>query len=830
MNGTISSTTVAEKVRKTRVSKACNFCRKRKVKCDGAQPCSNCVHSDNKVCEYPINCRKPRQRKQDHGQSVQRLERRLGNLETLIMRLTSKLDPSNEDRNLLSIDDGSDDSSTSDQSDNEAIDSGVKSEEKSVSLKSDTTPAETAEPGSFKNGTTQPQQPQQPQKVIFMEQYFGMHSLFNIFSQKSIEWMAQLLGPEDSSYVRPLEALAYVFKRCKEPPQTLLYGGPQGGAEQLIRIQKGKPMEDPQLVYELLENYETIFMVGYLCDLKQIRAMFDQLFNPRGSKKRPSVPELLVMNVALLLCISREQDIKRQRHSKSHLSRKARPALDKLSLLDLQRMQDAYTSNALFYYSRVVLFNEGIIAVQGILLLAMYIETCWTTSKTNYIMISVAVRLAQEVGLHRFESFEFLSDDEKQQRRRLWWFCQYYDMELCYRAGRPPLVNYLDVSTFSESDYGSFQYDIPKEFMSCTHWSQMAEEIRAAPDDCIYQCGSHFLMQLTKIRAKSYNVLFSASAEHKSFFTISQTLTGLNQELVDVCNSIPAMVRPLFYDHADFDSRSREIFLKLSDTSRDNLLTLQLTYFIHLMTINRLPFQIDYPDHDQFCSESMIFRELHTKSARTILHLMRKLDRATASPSCVKWLSYYPFAAYLSLIRTCLHRPAHTDTYLDLRLLIDISMNFFSYFKNVEETSGINRFEPLSREAATDGVSRILLRIAVRYFEKVTSYNLRAEVAGLEDHLESVTKTFPDLRNAEDTEVFRFIFGEDRLNWEAQTAKETSSSSGSAPDTFQGKEDSKDIPANYGVFFDSVLNNPFLEPSYSPMNNLPNFFFDNNLG
>ena len=132
------------------------------------------------------------------------------------------------------------------------------------------------------------------------------------------------------------------------------------------------------------------------------------------------MPELLVMNVALLLCISREQDIRRQRHSKSHLSRKVRPALDKLTLLDLQRMQDA----------------------------------CWTTSKTNYIMISVAVRLAQEVGLHRFESFEFLSENERNQRRRLWWFCQYFDMELCYRAGRPPLVNYLDVSTFSENDYG----------------------------------------------------------------------------------------------------------------------------------------------------------------------------------------------------------------------------------------------------------------------------------------------------------------------------------------------------------------------------------------
>jgi hypothetical protein len=184
----------------------------------------------------------------------------------------------------------------------------------------------------------------------------------------------------------------------------------------------------------------------------------------------------------------------------------------------------------------------------------------------------------------------------------------------------------------------------------------------------------------------------------------------------------------------------------------------------------------------------------------------------------------------MSMIRTCLNRPAHTDTYLDLKLLIDVSMNFFSYFKNVEETLGVNRFHPLSREAATDGIARILLRIVVRYVQKITSYNFMAEIDGLQDHLESVEKIFPDLRTAEDTEVFRFIFGEDRLNWEAQTAKETSSSNGSVHDTFQGKDDPKDIPTNYGLFFDSGLNNAFLESSYSPMNNLPNFFFDNNLG
>ena len=50
----IRSKTYPQKKR-TRISKACEYCRKKKVKCNGCQPCLNCLQSNNGDCEYAVN-------------------------------------------------------------------------------------------------------------------------------------------------------------------------------------------------------------------------------------------------------------------------------------------------------------------------------------------------------------------------------------------------------------------------------------------------------------------------------------------------------------------------------------------------------------------------------------------------------------------------------------------------------------------------------------------------------------------------------------------------------------------------------------------------------
>lgn len=805
-----------DKVRKTRVSKACNFCRRRKIKCDGEMPCSNCTHSENRNCEYPLTPRKPRQRKPDLNKSVELLEKRLGNLESILMRLTSKLDPSIGPVGNNYAAEASE-SSSSEASENDYMDS----ERPDDNHLTATSMSDPKHPDSVPDSRLE-------EKVIYMDQYFGAHSLFHIFSQNSIDWMNSLLGPEEHEYLAPLENIVQVFKLCKDPPPHVWDTNPKVEYEQLLKLRRGELIEDHQLVLDLLDNYDSIFLVGYFCRIEDIKTLFAKHYASSDVRKEPNMPELLLMNAALLVCISREQDVRIQCRQ-GRMKRTPGPALEKLSLLDLQRMHDRYSVYSLFYYSKVAMFSDGIMAIQGMLLLMMYIETRWTKPKTNYIIISTAVRLAQGVGLHRYESFEFLSDSEISQRRRIWWFCQYFDMELSYRTGRPPSVNYDDVSTYSDADFGANAIGGTPEFCSCTDWARMTEMVAQSPQEILYHYTSHYLMKVTKIRAKSYNILYSASAEHKSFFTILKALTTLNQEMMDIADSMPIVIRPMFYDDPYFESRCKEFLLNLNDTSRDNFLTSQFTFFIHLMTINRLPFQIDYPDHDPLGPESLKFRELQMKSARTILHLAGKLDKTKATPSCIKWLLYYPFAAYMNMIRACLHRPTHMETYLDVKLLIEVSMEYFRYF-NVNDDLGYDRFEPLSREAATDGLIRILLRIVLRYFEKTNSCNLTGTIKGLQAHLDDALKQFPDMRSAEHTEVFRFIFGEDRLNRDAQSAKESVSTNNSFDEALPTKNElvANQVP-NFAELFGNNANSSLFE-SYSPLNNLPNFFFDNNLG
>lgn len=62
--------------RRLRNSFVCSFCKRRKVRCDKANPCSLCVKYANAVCEYPKVLAKavPRKERADYGEAVMTLD------------------------------------------------------------------------------------------------------------------------------------------------------------------------------------------------------------------------------------------------------------------------------------------------------------------------------------------------------------------------------------------------------------------------------------------------------------------------------------------------------------------------------------------------------------------------------------------------------------------------------------------------------------------------------------------------------------------------------------------------------------------------------------
>ena len=43
----------------------------------------------------------------------------------------------------------------------------------------------------------------------------------------------------------------------------------------------------------------------------------------------------------------------------------------------------------------------------------------------NYTIITVTIRFAQEIGLHRAETYNNLDLEEATKRRKIWWFCYF---------------------------------------------------------------------------------------------------------------------------------------------------------------------------------------------------------------------------------------------------------------------------------------------------------------------------------------------------------------------------------------------------------------------
>lgn len=79
---------------KVRTKVACEFCRKRKIKCNGAQPCSNCVNGCRGSCTYPkrIKERRTTAKHVSNTKTVQLLNKRIGSIESVLRKIASRFD------------------------------------------------------------------------------------------------------------------------------------------------------------------------------------------------------------------------------------------------------------------------------------------------------------------------------------------------------------------------------------------------------------------------------------------------------------------------------------------------------------------------------------------------------------------------------------------------------------------------------------------------------------------------------------------------------------------------------------------------------------------
>lgn len=727
---------------KKRISVACDACRRKKIRCNGGYPCSNCEQSDEPDCHYKERPQRQhsapkRPRKSSARANLEVLDNRMLNLENAITNILGQLQHISQKPPIQPLR-----ARVNSLTKHESDDYSDSTELPSESLEEDEPEPVKAAPAP-KPPVPSPHQYKRTERNFLhnrkFETYFGTHSFLGIFSEKSLQWMAKQLGEENTHLLRPFSRMPLAIqKRLRLLVLRWIDSRVVLQEEKTILMELPFP-EDPAVVFGLLDAYyDRIIQCRILMLTERVRRLFEEYYNVGGHKKRRlKCSELLIMTVALIFCLCFKIDADGLSQEKLIDQRDVPVLIRNLDTDQARKLQEDFLDNAIFYYHRICLMSDGIETIEGILLLIMYVETSWLISKVSFVLSSVAIRYAQEAGLHRAEAYDFYPQEERDRRRKIWWYCHFFDMEIAFRTGKPPMINPLDVSNHFGPDVDITPFSVflplnrfPSQILS-NHLEQPKTQhyfdFLNADEQLVYH--HYFFTLLTRLRSRSYKLLFMASAKIDSFDTLSQTLDELNSEMFELRDYMPDDCKPYFYNHPSFKAPD------VRTTKDDSDLAVQLSYFLHLMVINRLPSLVD-SDHSDNDQRSVNYRNLSLDSARTILIAVKGFT-SRSSLTFYQWLLFFPLSAFLNLAVSVINHPTSPDAPKDIELLISSSNDFFSI-----------DIEAHSRHSESELVSlmiKMILRVTIVIFETKSGNKIFANNEALRKDLESLKDRYPEL-------------------------------------------------------------------------------------
>lgn len=778
---------------KKRIRVACDTCRRKKIKCNGGYPCSNCLQANEPDCHYkerpkkdPNTTKKPK--RASTIKTLEQLDSRMQKLESSISLIASQLlsivpsssasgihpitrkpemasdqefdseDDDDANENDDNDDDDDDDEEEEDDDDDDFFDDNNNSSTSSPTYhdnypnkkpKKNSTANSTNDANDKNDSRDSKKEPAAKRKVPKnllhnrkFETHFGNHSFLGIFSQKSLRWILQSLGTEHYDIIAPFFKFPFAIQRKMKNSIGRWVEVPTLSEADRTRLETPFP-ETPELAFALLDTYyERIVQCRVLLPTPRIRDLFERYYGFKGDRKRVVKPsELLIMTVALAFCLCCK--VESDNRPVDSLGKLEIPevikSLDAKTALDLQ---NTYLDNAIYYYHKISIISEGIETIEAILFLVMYVEISWFSSHVNFVLTSVAIRYAQELGFHRAEAYEGLSEEESTRRRKIWWYCYYFDLEICFRSGKPPVINASDVSNHfgPEVHLSPFSVISPDSMVptSLLNDHLTFPEVKSsfdylhADDGLVYH--HYYFTLLTRLRSRSYKTLFMANAKIDNFTALSTALDDINSEMFELRHYIPEDAKPYFHNHPSFKP------LELKTIKDDSKLAVQLSYFSHLMTVNRIPLLVRTSDYDESSQRGVNYKNLSLDSARTILLLVKSFSHRS-SLAFFNWIVFFPLSAFLNLLASIINHPTAPEVYDDINLLIDSSMNFFTLAIHLDNSK--RSFIQQNEDTLISAIIKLMLRVVITMVEVKTNTTIKTEA--IEKHIMSAYEEFPDL-------------------------------------------------------------------------------------
>ncbi|KAJ5492608.1 hypothetical protein N7539_001354 [Penicillium diatomitis] len=649
----------ANDAKRRRIARACDMCRKKKIKCDGKMPkCSHCINYKTECIFTQVE----KKRNPPKGAKyIEGLENRLGRMESLL-RLSGLLSEDDNGKTDLGTLEKrlADRTNALNAAKGAPRTSATSATPQPQTTSHCTTPrmdshssprtAETS-PDSQKGSETEVEALSDMMCSLVTNncgetRYIGSSSGFSIFSPKGIQWVNEKTG--DTSF-QEMIASAYV------DDNKWMYWKPEIFSDIFARrVFKPLPPKEEalSLFKDFFENFNCMFPLFH-------EATFMHLVDRQYSRD-PYEGSGWWASINVVLAIS---------HRLRVMSNLVPHEEDQKAWL--------YLKNAMGVLTELTMRNTDLLSVQALLGMSLFLQGT-PNPQPAFFLVAAAIRLSHSIGLHKRGSSFGLNQVEVEQRKRVFWIAYCLDKDICLRSGRPPVQDDDDMNV-----------DLPSE--------DPPDNVGHVP---LADGKGKFnlfrsLCEFATIESRVYKKLYSAKASKQSDGELLNTIGELDKELEDWKDSIPIEYRP---EH-EIQATHGPLLI--------HVVVLHFAYYNCLTTIHRMSVHHGYWTSrlSNYAIQGLNARPLNPRvfmsaalcvtAARASINLIKYIPQGDFA--CVWLILYYPVSALVTLFANILQNPNDARARSDVKLM-NVVVNFLSTLVSDESNGSIKRMLALCGE------------------------------------------------------------------------------------------------------------------------------------
>ncbi|PKY06546.1 fungal-specific transcription factor domain protein [Aspergillus campestris IBT 28561] len=650
--------------KRRRIARACDMCRKKKIKCDGKMPkCSHCLNYKTECVFTQVE----KKRNPPKGAKyIEGLENRLGRMESLLKLsgLLSEEDGGKTDLGTLekrladrSMSAGAPSAAKS-PSRFTAPPSATQSQQNTASRQS--TPRVESQPSPHTAPTSPESQKDSEPEVEGLSdmmcslvtnncgetRYIGSSSGFSIFSPKGIQWVNEKTG--DTSF-QDMISSAYV------DDNKWMYWKPEIFSDIFARrvFKPLPPKEEAMSLFrDFFENFNCMFPLFH-------EPTFMHLVERQYSRD-PYEGSGWWASINVVLAIA---------HRLRVMSNLVPQEEDKKGWL--------YLKNSMGVLTELTMRNTDLLSVQALLGMSLFLQGT-PNPQPSFFLVAAAIRLSHSIGLHKRGSGFGLNPVEVEQRKRVFWIAYLLDKDICLRSGRPPVQDDDDMNVELPSDD-------PPDNIGNVPLADGKGKFN------LFRCMCRFAI----IGSRVYKRLYSAKASKQSDGELLNTIGELDKELEEWKDSIPLDFRP---EHEIKASHTPLIL---------HVVVLHFAYYNCLTTIHRMSVHHGYWTSrlSNYAIQGLNARPLNPRvflsavlcvtAARASINLIKYIPQGDFA--CVWLILYYPVSALVTLFANILQNPNDARARSDVKLM-NVVVNFLSTLVSDESNGSIKRMLGLCGE------------------------------------------------------------------------------------------------------------------------------------